>query len=210
MSPATHRDWARDELRRRILDAARELFVEHGYEGVTLRMIADRAGCTPPAILHHFGSKEGLIFATCEEAFRALRARFERIGRAADPVERLRRTGLAYVDFAMEHPNHYRFMFLTRHPMPGPDDVAIERGNPDQDAYAFLRATVAEAIAAGRLRDECDDPDTVAQILWSGAHGLVALHLTKGDDPFLSFRPVKATARLLVDATLRGILKGEG
>ena len=61
---------------------------------------------------------------------------------------------------------------------------------------------------AGRFRDDCDDPDMVAQVLWSGVHGLVSLHLTKGDDPCLSFRPVKVTARLLVDATIRGLLKG--
>jgi hypothetical protein len=98
-------------------------------------------------------------------------------------------------------------MFMTRHPTPEPGALSYDRSNPDQDAYAFLRATVAEAIAAGRLREECDDPDAVAQILWSGVHGLVSLHLTKGDDPCLPFRPVKATAKLMVDTTVRGLLR---
>ncbi len=196
-------------LRQKILDAARVLFVSRPYEEVTLRMIAESIEYTAPTILNHFRSKEDLIFAICDEDFRALRMRFERMAKVIDPVERLRKTGLAYVEFAMANPNHYRFMFMTPHPVPGPDDLAMDRGNPDQDAYAFLRATVAEAIAAGRFREDCDDPDAVAQVLWSGVHGLVSLHLTKGDDPCLSFRPVKLTAKLMVDATIRGLLREE-
>jgi AcrR family transcriptional regulator len=206
----TRRQGEKDAVRRRILDAARGLFIAHSYESVTLRMIADLAEYTAPTVLNHFGSKEGLILAICSEDFLALRARFEKIARVADPVERLRKTGLSYIEFAMAHPNHYRFMFMTKHPLPDPDALGFDRSNPDQDAYAFLRATVAEAIATGRFRDEYADPDAVAQVLWSGVHGLVSLHLTKGHDPCLSFRPVKATARLLVDATIRGLLKEEG
>lgn len=205
----SRREDEKNALRKKILDAARVLFVSRPYEEVTLRMIAESVEYTAPTILNHFGSKEGLIFAICEEDFRALRARFERIAKVADPVERLRKSGLAYVEFAMTNPNHYRFMFMTPHPIPDPDGLSIERGNPDQDAYAFLRATVAEAITAGRFREDCDDPDMVAQVLWSGVHGLVSLHLTKGDDPWLSFRPIKATARLLVDTNIDGLLREE-
>jgi len=209
VTSGSRREGEKDALRKKLLDAGRELFVAQPYEEVTLRMIAERAEYSAPTILNHFGSKEGLIFAICEEDFGALRARFERLAKVADPVERLRKIGLAYVDFAMENPNHYRFMFMTAHPIPDPADPRFDRNNPDRDAYAFLRVTVAEAIAAGRLRASCDDADIVAQVLWSGVHGLVSLHLTKGDDPCLSFRPVKATARMMVDATIRGLSREE-
>lgn len=46
--------------RARIRDAALELFGEHGYERTSLREIAQHAGVSPPLIVHHFGSKEGL------------------------------------------------------------------------------------------------------------------------------------------------------
>jgi AcrR family transcriptional regulator len=203
----SRREEEKSALRKTILDAARVLFVSRSFEDVTLRMIAESIDYTAPTILNHFGSKEGLIFAICEEDFRALRARFERIAKIADPIERMRKIGLAYVEFAMANPNHYRFMFMMPHPIPEAADLSIDRSNPDQDAYAFVRATVAEAIAAGLFREECDDPDMVAQVLWSGVHGLVSLHLTKGDDPCLSFRPIKATATLMVDTTIRGLLR---
>lgn len=204
---ATRRDREKDALRNSILDAARDLFVSHVYDEVSLRMIGERVGCSAPTILNHFGSKEALVMAICDQDFLTLRGRFERIAKEADPIERLRKIGLAYVDFAMKHPNHYRFMFMTLHPVPDPEVITIERNNPDQDAYAFLRVTVVEAIEQGRLRAEFDDPDMVAQILWSGVHGLASLHLTKSNDPFLSFRPVKPTSRMLVDTMLRGMLK---
>ena len=134
MTVESRRKGEKEALRQRILDAARELFVKNPYEAVTLRMIAERAEYTAPTILNHFGSKEGLIFAICEEDFRALRARFERIAKVADPVERLEGIGQAYVEFAMSHPNHYRFMFMTPHPVPDASHDSIDRSNPDQDA----------------------------------------------------------------------------
>jgi AcrR family transcriptional regulator len=208
MPTPTRGEVLKEALRRGIFDAARALLLGRPADDVSLRDIAKRAGCSAPTILNHFGSKEGLIAAICDEDFLALRGRFERIARIADPVERLEKIGLAYVEFAMSNPNHYRFMFMTPHPEPVPGSTALERGNPDQDAYAFLRATAAEAIEAGRFRDDCDDPDMVAQVLWSGVHGLVSLHLDKGNDPCLAFRPVKATARLLVGVMTRGLSRG--
>ena len=49
---------------------------------------------------------------------------------------------------AIEHPSHYRLMFMTPKPALRAADSLISRGNPEQDAYAFLRATVTEAMAA--------------------------------------------------------------
>lgn len=49
------------DTRERILDAAEALFVEHGFEATTMRMITGRAGVNLAAINYHFGSKEALI-----------------------------------------------------------------------------------------------------------------------------------------------------
>lgn len=59
---------SRDDRRRRteaaILDAARELFAELGYERATIRGVAGRAGVDPALVMQHFGSKEGLFAAS--------------------------------------------------------------------------------------------------------------------------------------------------
>lgn len=58
----------REERRRRteaaILDAARELFAELGFERTTIRGVAGRAGVDPALVMQHFGSKEGLFAAS--------------------------------------------------------------------------------------------------------------------------------------------------
>jgi AcrR family transcriptional regulator len=210
MGSQQRRQKEREEVRARILDAARELFVAHGVEAVTMRKIAARIDYTATALYSHFEDKEALLRAVCDTDFKALRGAFERIGRIEDPIERLRELGREYVQYALEYPNHYRLMFMTPHTMPDPAKSAIERGNPDQDAYAFLKAVIVDALAAGRFRAGLDDADELAQLLWAGVHGVVALYLTKGDDPWIDWRPVRKTADLLIDVTLKGLLKEGG
>jgi AcrR family transcriptional regulator len=195
------------ELRSKILNAARSLFARQGYAAVTMREIARKIGYTATALYYHFPDKESLLRELCETDFRSLSDSFRRLGRVGDPVERIRRTGRAYVDFGLEHPQHYRLMFMTPHPQPSPDELCIERGNPEQDAYAFLRQAVQEALAAGRFRPDLKDADLIVQALWAGVHGVVALHLNKADSEWVDWRPPLKTSKLLHDALLRGLLR---
>jgi AcrR family transcriptional regulator len=59
---------AGERTRQRLLEATRALMAEHGEEGVTLRAITDAANANVAAVSYHFGSKEALCRATCEEA----------------------------------------------------------------------------------------------------------------------------------------------
>lgn len=205
------RERERHEVRTAILDAARELFARDGYEAVTMRKVAEAIEYSPTAIYLHFPDKETLVRELCLCDFQSLAKAFQRIAREKDPLERLRKAGLAYVDFALEHPNHYRVMFMTPHPHPqeGEDLAALGKGNPEEDAWAFFRGTVAEAIAAGRLRPELNDPDLVGQALWAGVHGVVALHIAKKGDPWVDWRPLKKTVALVIDGLLRGLTAKE-
>jgi AcrR family transcriptional regulator len=204
------RERERQELRTRILDAARELFAEQGYEAVTMRKIAERIEYSPTAIYFHFKDKEALLRELCDTDFGALAQEFRKIARIADPVDRLRHIGRAYVGFALEFPNHYRIMFMTpRPPCIRAEDSAIVRGNPEEDAYAFLRATTAEAIAAGRLRPEFKDADLVSQMVWAGTHGVVSLHIAKSNDDWVEWRDAKKTAHALVEVMIRGLVREE-
>jgi AcrR family transcriptional regulator len=49
------------QTRRRVLEAARELFIEHGYAGTTVAAVADRAGVSPETIYLALGGKRGLL-----------------------------------------------------------------------------------------------------------------------------------------------------
>jgi TetR/AcrR family transcriptional regulator, repressor for neighboring sulfatase len=70
-----------EESRRRILDAARALLVEGGHQNVTTRAVAARAGLTDMGVLHHFGSREGLLGELLDDAAGRLRARMAELAR---------------------------------------------------------------------------------------------------------------------------------
>jgi len=197
----------RSEVREKILDAALEFFATEGHEGVTMRALADAIEYTPPVIYSHFRDKDAIIRELCNRQLRTLAKVFGPISVVPDPVERLRRVGRAYVDFALEHPSHFRFMFLTAHPMPPDEDDNVHRGDPQEDAYAFLKHTVEAAIASGQLRPEFTDVEELAQICWSAAHGVVALHNVKDTEGWVDWRDARTTAYKLLDAVLRGIVR---
>ena len=199
MGTKERREREREELRTKILDAARELFASEGYEAVTMRKIAQRIEYSPTAIYLHFKDKEAVLREICDADFGALANSFATIARIADPRERLVATGNAYAEFGLSHPNHYRLMFMTPHPPLSHQDSAIERGNPEQDAYAFLKGTLAEALAAGRLRPGLDDLDLLTQTVWAGIHGVVSLEIAKCNDDWVDWRPAAERVRLMID-----------
>lgn len=211
MGTTERRAREKQELREKILEAARELFAERGYEAVTMRAIAQRIEYSATAIYHHFADKTALLKELCRQDFLALASTVGEIAGTPDPVERLERLGQAYAEFAFSHPNHYRLMFMT----PGlPEEEIdaglqgeIEKGNPDQDAYALLFMTVSEAIAAGRLRAELTDAHLVAQVAWSTIHGVVSLEIAKGCDRWVEWRPVLERARLVGKIVTRGLVR---
>jgi AcrR family transcriptional regulator len=203
----------KEAVRTKILDAARALFASEGYEAVTMRRIALAIEYSPTALYLHFKDKESLIRDLCLTDFGSLARAFQRIAKEKDPLERLRKIGGAYVGFASEHPNHYRLMFMTPHvhdESKGDGLPEMEKGNPEEDAYAFLRGTVVQAIAEKRLRPELKDPDLVAQAVWAGTHGVVSLHIAKECDPWIEWRSLKKTAALAIDALIRGIGRDAG
>lgn len=199
------RERQKAETRQAILDAARELFVSDGIEATTMRAIALKIGYTPTAIYHHFRDKEALIEELCMADFGALGQAMHKIGRIEDPVERLRRLGLAYADFALDNPSQYRFMFMTQHEHSVED--ADKLSKPDEDAYGFLLHTVTEGIEAGKYRPELSDPQEMAQMMWSGVHGIVSLYFTHCKDAFIQWRAPRETVRTMVDVMIRGSVR---
>lgn len=209
MGSNERREREKQDLRRKILDTARELFVREGYDAVSMRRIAQKIEYSPTAIYLHFKDKESLFAELCSNDFRRLAQTFLSIAEIKDPVERLRRIGRTYLDFALEYPNHYRLMFMTPHPENHKPDE-ITKGNPEEDAYAFLKQTVEEALKAGKFRSELKNADLIAQTMWAGVHGVASLQIAKHQDHWVTWRPITERVELMLDVMLRGILKENG
>jgi AcrR family transcriptional regulator len=207
MGVKERRQRERTQVREKILDAALETFAKEGVEGVTMRALADAIEYSPPVLYAHFRDKNALIQELCYRQLRSLAKAFANFG-ALEPVERLRRIGYVYSDFAVDNPSHFRFLFLTAHSLVADDDE-LAKEDPQQNAYAFLKQTVKDGLAAGVFRPEYTDAEEIAQLCWASAHGVVALQNIKGKDSWIEWRDARKSAHRLIDATLNGLVKPE-
>ena len=186
--------------RAEILAAAERIFVEHGYEGATIRKIADEVGVSSTALYMHFSDKSEILEEICCTAFEQLMARNRDIVDSGMTTEaRVRRLLEAYMAFGFENPNAYRLVYCTRpSEAQGPQGVAQQLG---RDLFRAFQDVVGELQTAGRLRV---DATVAAQVLWAGAHGLVSLIITK---PYFEWEDQAVLARSTLDALFEGLLR---
>jgi len=200
MGITERREREREEVRRKILEAARELFTTEGYERVTMRRIADAIEYSPTTIYNHFADKSALVDALCEEDFSRLLTSLARVELPADPVEKIRQLGRAYAQFGQENPNHYRYMFMT--PFEQKAGADHELSPSGEAAFRLLHDAVREAVRSGRFVPV--EPLAAAQVLWASLHGVVALLITYRPDKF----PHGAAAPDLVDRVVENGVRG--
>ncbi len=205
MTALETRERRKAQTRERILEAGGALLISAGFHGFSMRKLAAKVNYTATAIYSHFPDKDALLGELVEREFMKFRRAFDATREIADPIERLAKKGMTFVEFALEQPDAFKFLFMNTQVESFPKIGLIEHGNPAQDCYAYLRSTVAEALAAGRFRKELCDPDMLAQIFMSGVHGIVSLHIARGKDPWVNWRPVRERARLMVQALIRGL-----
>ncbi len=183
-----------------ILAAAERIFTEYGYEGATIRKIADEVGLSSTALYMHFRDKSEMLLEICREVFDELMAVDLAIQNGpGDVAEKVRRMLEAYMDFGLRHPNAYRLVFCTRpREGTGVQQTAMRLG---LELFQIFERTVAELGAEGRLKTS---PTLAAQTLWSGVHGLVSLVITK---PGFPWEERRALTGAMVAALFDGLVE---
>ncbi|NOT86331.1 MAG: TetR/AcrR family transcriptional regulator [Methylococcaceae bacterium] len=197
----------REKLRASILDAARTLFVERGIEAVSMREIAKQINYSATTLYNHFADKEALLQAVCDADFLALASGMREIMSIPNLVTRLQALSSGYAQFALQHPNHYRLMFMTPRAPCNLDITEIEQGNTEQDAYAQLKLIVQEAFAAGLFKAELKDYELIAQTVWASVHGVCSLEIAMGHETKINWGDISARLNLMQTAMLRGLLR---
>lgn len=173
MGSAQRRARAKENLRRAILDAARELFATEEYQAVSLRRIAEKIEYSPAAIYLHFQDKKEILFHLIDEGFAMLSARLEAL-QVADPVERLRQGAPIYLDFAFTQPHYYRLMFQLENKELG---ELMSQCATAERALNFIRRAVTEAMENGQFAATSPEP-VVSHTVWASLHGAASLVLT--------------------------------
>ncbi|NJN97059.1 MAG: TetR/AcrR family transcriptional regulator [Anaerolineales bacterium] len=159
-----------------ILQAAREIIAEKGSDGLSLRELARRIDYSPSGLYEYFSSKEEIVTAVCVEGLGLLSDYLNRAPANLTPAERLMEMGLAYLDFAREHPEHFRLIFASlSHEQ---THLAEEAMNGDSPYHLLLEAVQA-VIATGEFSvNEEFNLEDMAFSLWALVHGLAVLEQT--------------------------------
>jgi len=169
-------------MRTRILDAARKLFLDHGFEKTSIRNIADAIEYSPATIYLYFKDKNDLFFALHQDAFANLMKEFRTVAGIEDPFARLVELGHQYIKWAIENPELYNLCFLLEAPM---ETLACREENWEEGMKSFdmLKMVIGQCITAGYFKPT-EDIDTAALTVWSYIHGLVTIYLKKRLDFF--------------------------
>ena len=189
-------------LRDELLDAAETLLRERGDESrVSINDVVGAVGVTPPSLYAHFADKAALFV----EVHARLMASFgEQLATAtadiADPVDRLRTRGRAYLGFARTHPESYRALFMSSAAAEAGDDL------PERimatTSYADLLANVQACIESGDIDVDPDDADAVSRTIWALVHGIASMAITMPN----AWEPYGAEA--VLDRGFNGLMDG--
>ena len=164
---------AGEELRRRLLDAAGRLFSQSGYRNISIRTIAQAAGCSQMAMYRHFPDKESLIRHLCAELYRQFTLELhEKFDRLDSPEERLRLSIHHFVLHSLKNPHHYRLTFLE----PTIDAQALEMRNAAASpALSYFRQNLKQALPPGSSDELVEE--RLHQIL-ACLHGMTVMLIT--------------------------------
>lgn len=163
-------------MRRLIVDGARHLFVENGYEKVSIRNIAEAIEYSPATIYLYFKDKNEILYAVHQQAFGKMMEDFRPVMTIEDPFERLIEMGRRYIQFAVENPELFDIMFIVTAPMEA-IEFREEMWNEGRIAFNMLVQVVQDCIRAGIFK--VDDAEVASMMIWSNIHGYTALFIRK-------------------------------
>ena len=158
------------DFRAELCKVATERFAKHGYEGVTMRQLAEALGCSPKTPYRYFRDTADILATVRAEAFAKFADALERAAAAAPLGERGRRTSEAYLAFALKNPHAYRIMFDIDAPL---DDSHPELGPASERAARYITRGAEQLAESGAIDA---DPTVFGWSMWAALHGVVMLH----------------------------------
>lgn len=171
----------KEEMKRRILDSAKNLFLEVGFEKTSIRNIAEAIEYSPATIYLYFKDKNELLFTLHQEALIEFTKTFARASTSKDPFERLVKLGREYLTFALENPELYELMFLLNAPM---DSLEIQNLAWEEGLSVFkaLEALVQICKDDGYFKNLTIQE--ASMMIWGTVHGLATIQLRRRTNMF--------------------------
>lgn len=172
------------EIRKMILDASMKLFVEQGFENVSIRKIADLIEYSPTTVYLYFKDKDSILFSLHELGFQKMAEFNEGLWEIKNPLLRLHKMGENYIKFGLSHPEFYDVMFIQRAPMVIVEQSVECEWKSGDVALGRLKDTIREAMDMGLIVK--GNVDAVSMVIWSMVHGLVSLSIRNRFDKMVA------------------------
>jgi AcrR family transcriptional regulator len=167
-----------EAFRQELIAAARALFVEQGYEAVSIRKITERAGCPMMTFYVYFRSKRELIRHIWDDVLKVVfDAASEAALRETRPEGRLKAFFLTFIQYFLDHPDNYRIVFYHEDRLGSADDAYYADSSQIMRRFDIARQAVVDGIAAGDFAPT--DPGVACEVLQTlsvgVAHCLIAM-----------------------------------
>ncbi len=192
------------ERRAEILAAAERVFVTHGYEGSTIRRIAEEVSISPTALYMHFADKHSMLLEISSGALDRMIAASEALTEApGDPRDKIKAVLTAHIRFGLKHKTSYQLVFTE-----SARDIVKERGITRDKAGQYYRALpllVGQLAKQGRIPK--GSVHGVSQTFWAGCHGLVTYLINM---PAFGWVEVDELISLMVDGLVDGLVPDKG
>jgi len=180
MGIAERKEKQKTEIRKMILDASMKLFVEEGFENVTIRKIADLIEYSPTTVYLYFKDKNEIFYQLHELGFQKMAEANQMLAGMENPLLRLHKMGENYINFGLSQPEFYDVMFIQRAPMQVLEQMDDCDWHHGENALNFLRSTVDECMQQGLIKN--GNVDSVSMGIWGMVHGLVSLAIRQRFD----------------------------
>ena len=168
-------------LKEACIAEATAIIEESGVENLSLREVARRLGVSHQAPYKHFPSRDHILAEVVSRAYVNFAEFLERRPRSADPDIDLGSMGVAYLDYARQHPLQYRLMFGTPLPLPADHPGMLENA---QHAFSLLKDGIRKLHRALGIPDRQSRNDYDALFVTSVLHGLTSLMQSDVVDTF--------------------------
>ncbi|MGC2401042.1 MAG: TetR/AcrR family transcriptional regulator [Acidobacteriaceae bacterium] len=159
------------DLRGALMRTALLLIEQHGVQGLALSDAARLSGVSVAAPYRHFKDKEALLADIATEGFALFRNALARAmeSHPGDGVKRLVEMGVAYVEFALDHPSHFKVMWEGV----VPKDKYPQLRQAAHQAYLLLQQAVLDLLPKSSPARQ----QALIVAAWSIAHGYATLAL---------------------------------
>lgn len=167
---------APEDTKSELLRAARDLLLENGLGGLSMRKVASACDVSATAIYRHYADKDALVAAAVVDGFRTFASYLLDALEQPTPLLRFRTLLRRYFDFARENRQDYRLIFMTDCMELGFRRLDEVSAREISGTFQLLQDRIAECQIAGHFR--AGEPRALAASTWSSMHGLSSLLLT--------------------------------